>query len=219
MESKSKRMLQRRNPGNLAQPGVEPETVGFLAISKSELPEEILLEPRYSPANLAGAQDPALIVRTELSDGQKVPSREPIWVYIKVYDKNRQVIKILHRTVDRENGAKFNQADFGETAVSAHVTAFWPGSVEQKVVDGSDRRGIERKVGETFYMPATAVVADLPRPGHEPVTVALRLKPMPVVIKRSAKFGGQPPVWCGPPKRVSRLRIRCSKASSPSGFP
>ena len=164
----------------------------FLAISRSDLPEEILLEPRYNPADPAAPKPLALIVRTSLSGGQKAPSREPIWVYIKVYDKNKQIMKILHRTVDRENGARFDQADLGQAAVSAQVTAFWPGSIEQKQVDGSDRQGVERTVGEIFYMPATATVGKLPRPGHEPAVVELRLQQLPAVIKRIAKFG-QPP--------------------------
>ena len=123
-----------------------------------------------------------LHVTASLDDGTQPPKDNPIWVYVKVYDRQDRMIRILRKAVQQNSKAVFDYAKFGKDACQATVFAFWPGDLGPD--DPPSGPGIMRKRG--YYLPEIRKLDKLDKPSGLPDKLIIRLSPMPTAKQMQA---------------------------------
>jgi hypothetical protein len=155
----------------------------YLSLTSDKLPSKVILDHHYVPPALlkaAAARSSVklrgkLRVTASLDDGSQPPKNNPIWVYVKVYDRQDRLVRVLRKPVQQDGKAVFDYAKFGKKTDQATVFAFWPGDLGPG--ESRSGAGLLRKRG--YYLPEIRTLGKLDKSSSPPRKLIIRLNPMP----------------------------------------
>ncbi len=139
----------------------------YVLLDPAKLPAEIVLDLQYyppaRPEDKAPKAEPApaadqkgyLTVSASLEDVQTT-SQNPIWVYVKIYDRRGRKISVLSSQVNARGNALFPYSKLDGNAHSARLLAFWPFARAETGFETERERGSEQgeNIRYIYYRPA-----------------------------------------------------------------